>query len=80
MSDWPGTELVEGVMQRYLAGERTLGDIWRAGQQMYWHAHLNTRRSSDNSWAFAEPRIYLGIMTLFGDPSLRLQRNGGPVR
>ncbi len=80
MPDKLGTELVADFMERYSAGERTLGDAWRAAQQMYWHAHLNTRKSKDNSWPFAEPRIYLGIMTLFGDPSLRLQRDGAPVR
>lgn len=80
MPDDLGAELVGDFMQRYSAGERTLGDAWRAAQQMYWHAHLNTRnKPGDNSWPFAEPRIYLGIMTLFGDPSLRLQRDGGPI-
>jgi Peptidase family C25/Ricin-type beta-trefoil lectin domain len=80
MPDKLGTELIATVFARYAAGERTLGDIWRAAQQAYWHAHLNTRKSSDNSWPFAEPRVYLGIMTLFGEPSLRLQRGGGPTR
>jgi Peptidase family C25/Ricin-type beta-trefoil lectin domain len=80
MPDQLGTELVSSVMERYSAGEKTLGDIWRAAQQSYWHAHLNTRKSDNNSWPFAEPRVYLGIMTLFGDPSLRLQRDGGPTR
>lgn len=80
MPDYLGTELVSDFMAHYSAGDRTLGDAWRAAQEMYWHAHLNTRKSHNNSWPFAEPRIYLGIMTLFGDPSLRLQRNGGPVR
>jgi hypothetical protein len=80
MPDKLGAELVADFMARYSAGERTLGDAWRAAQQMYWHVHLNTSKSHDNSWPFAEPRIYLGIMTLFGDPSLRLQRNGEPVR
>jgi hypothetical protein len=80
MPDTLGTEIAAGAMQKYLEGGKTLGDIWRASQQAYWHAHLNTRKSGDNDWPFAEPRIYLGIMTLFGDPSLRLQRNGGPVR
>ncbi len=80
MPDDLGTEIIADFMQRYSAGERTLGDAWRAAQQMYWHAHLNTHKKlGNNSWPFAEPRIYLGIMTLFGDPSLRMQRNGGPI-
>lgn len=74
-----GAEFVAAVFARYAAGEHTLGDIWRGAQQAYWHAHLNARKS-DNSWPFEEPRVYLGIMTLFGDPSLRLQRGGGPTR
>jgi hypothetical protein len=40
--------------------------LWLSGQRKYW---LNNRRSEN---VFRHPRIYLGIMTLFGDPSLRL--------
>jgi hypothetical protein len=43
-----------------------LGDMWLYGQQQYWARY----RASDD--AIGASRIYLGYMTLFGDPSLRL--------
>jgi len=61
-----GHDLEKELFLRYGAGDRILGDLWLNGQRKYW---LNNR-SSEN--VFRHPRIYLGIMTLFGDPSLRL--------
>jgi hypothetical protein len=46
-----------------------LGDLWLQGQRQFWkdwHAF-----EGDNS-VFRNARIYLGIMNLYGDPSLRL--------
>jgi hypothetical protein len=64
--DDKGHDLVKELFLRYKAGDRVLGDLWRNGQRKYW---LNNRASEN---VFRHPRIYLGIMTLFGDPSLRL--------
>ena len=50
------------------------GDLWRNGQRKYW---LNNRKSEN---VFRHPRIYLGIMTMFGDPSLRLPAGEVPGR
>jgi hypothetical protein len=47
-----------------------LGDVWKRAQIMYWQKHHP--KPVDNDLAFEHPRIYLSIMTLFGDPSLRL--------
>jgi hypothetical protein len=49
-------------------------DLWLNGQRKYW---LNNRRSEN---VFRHPRIYLGIMTLFGDPSLRLSTGAALAR
>jgi hypothetical protein len=43
-----------------------LGDIYLKAQQQTWNKH---RGDLDY---FSTPRLFLGIMTLFGDPSLRL--------
>jgi hypothetical protein len=64
--DDKGHDLEKELFLRYGAGDRILGDLWLNGQRKYW---LNNR-SSEN--VFRHPRIYLGIMTLFGDPSLRI--------
>lgn len=79
MQDEMSAELFKYIAGHYSAGERTLGDMWRAGEQDYWHNNLGTTTSGD-AWQYREPRIYLGIMTFFGDPSLRVQRGNGPVR
>ena len=44
-----------------------LGDLWMAACRDYW-AELAT---SDD--AIGNPRIYLCYMTMYGDPSLRVQ-------
>jgi hypothetical protein len=44
----------------------SLGDIWLVAQQQYWNDNKN------NGDVFGAPRIYLGVMTFFGDPSLRM--------
>jgi len=78
MPDDLGTDFITMNMQRYTAGERTLGDMWRQAQIMYWHKYFGNS-PNDDSAPFAEPRNYLGIMALAGDPSLRMQRGQGPV-
>jgi hypothetical protein len=59
-------DLEKELFLRYGAGDRILGDLWLNGQRKYW---LNNRKSQN---VFRHPRIFLGIMTMFGDPSLRL--------
>jgi hypothetical protein len=61
-----GRDLVAEVLSAHTGEGRVFGDVWLEGQRRYW---LKNRESDD---VFRNPRIYLGIMTLFGDPSLRL--------
>jgi hypothetical protein len=79
MPDDLGRDLLAAVATHVSAGERTLGDVWRAAQQDYWHANVGST-SSSGDWSLQEPREYLGIMELSGDPSIRIQRGQGPVR
>ena len=64
--DDKGHDLEKELFLRYGAGDRILGDLWLNGQRKYW---INNRASEN---VFRHPRIYLGIMTMFGDPSLPL--------
>jgi hypothetical protein len=64
--DDKGHDLEKELFLRYGAGDRVLGDLWLNGERKYW---LNNRKNEN---VVRHPRIYLGIMTLFGDPSLRL--------
>ena len=72
--DDKGHDLEKELFLRYGAGDRILGDLWLNGQRKYW---LNNRTSES---VFRHPRIYLGIMTMFGDPSLRLPSGPSPAR
>jgi hypothetical protein len=49
-------------------GFQRLGDMWRMAQQIYFAA--NTPFTPTNQ-QFNAPRIYLGIVNLLGDPSMR---------
>lgn len=51
---------------RHAGAMAILGDAWVQGQRDYFNEHLHLDEILGN------PRIYLGIQTLFGDPSLRL--------
>ena len=63
-----GKDLQKRVLAQYVqGGERVLGDMWLKGQQQYWK---DFERDEN---VFHAPRIYLGVMTFFGDPSLRLK-------
>jgi hypothetical protein len=44
-----------------------LGDLWLTAQRKYWKDNKGNETDT-----FRHPRIYLGIMTFFGDPSLLL--------
>ena len=61
-----GAELVRNVLAQRSDGPQILGDMWLAGQRRYW---LDNRASAH---VLRNPRVYLAIMTLFGDPSLRI--------
>jgi hypothetical protein len=61
-----GAELLKNVLAGRSGKLRILGDLWIEGQRRYW---LDNRASE---CVFRSPRIYLGIMTLFGDPSVRI--------
>ena len=67
MPDDCGRDLQQRVLRRYRLGDRILGDMWLNGQQQYWSDFAGCGD------VFREPRIFLGIMTFFGDPSLRLR-------
>jgi len=60
-------DLISRVLYSYTTGKKILGDIWLEGQQQYWRDY----RFSTN--VFHHPRIYLSIMTFYGDPSLQIQ-------
>jgi Peptidase family C25/Ricin-type beta-trefoil lectin domain-like len=48
---------------------KSLGDLWLSAQQTYWQDNC---QNNDAAATFRHPRVYLGIMTFFGDPSLQL--------
>ena len=62
-----GRDLETYMLDRWVAGDRVLGDLYRMAQRKYWI------KNNTNGDQFRAPRIYLGIMTMFGDPSLRLE-------
>ena len=73
--DDKGTELAKDLVAALgqLTGshdQRSLGDAWLLAQQKYWSD--NCEYSDGATDPFKHPRIYLGIMTFFGDPSLQL--------
>lgn len=60
-------DLIERVLYSYTKGKKRLGDIWLEGQRQYW------RDFKTNTNVFHNPRIYLSIMTFYGDPTLVIQ-------
>ncbi|AKU95323.1 Chitinase [Labilithrix luteola] len=64
-NNW-AVDLETAMLNAYGSGYRVLGDLWASGARSYWSAH---QRDKD---VFSNPRIYLGIMEMMGDPSLRL--------
>jgi hypothetical protein len=61
-----GKDFVAALGNSSVLPVHSLGDIWLLAQQQYWNDNKN------NSDVFGAPRIYLGIMTFFGDPSVRM--------
>ncbi len=61
-----GVRFSRYLMGRYSGGERVLGELWLGAQRDYWSKEERTD-------VLGAPRIYLGILQLFGDPSLRIR-------
>lgn len=59
-----GTELIKRVLKAYTNQPALLGDAWLEGQRQYW------KDFRTNNGVFRNPRIYLSVMTFFGDPTL----------
>jgi Peptidase family C25/Ricin-type beta-trefoil lectin domain-like len=57
-----------GTLGQLDTGLTSLGDVWLQAQRKYWQANCQ-----NNTDTFRPPRVYLGIMTFFGDPSLQLR-------
>jgi hypothetical protein len=71
-SDAMGTELETDLLQNYVATPNpVLGDLYLEAEQTYFSNHQNDNGTDDGDF-HSIPRFYLGWMTLFGDPSLRL--------
>lgn len=73
MEDGNGVELEGYVLNEYVKGKgvQVLGDIWLKAQRRYFAKYASSANGLDVN--FAPPRIYLGIIELFGDPSMRLR-------
>jgi hypothetical protein len=63
-------DLIARMLKAYAGGMRILGDVWVQGERTYFEENL----SADD--VLGSRRIFLGIQTLFGDPSLRLPSVG----
>ena len=66
-----GTVLLSYMLAQYVQGARSLGTIWHKAHQQYFQNFATNAGGMDPN--FTPPRIYLGIMEMFGDPSLRLR-------
>jgi hypothetical protein len=73
MENSNGVELEGYVLNEYVEGKgvQVLGDIWLKAQRRYFAKYADSPNGLDSN--FAPPRIYVGIIELFGDPSLRLR-------
>jgi Peptidase family C25 len=71
MEDQNGTALLSYMLAQYAQGARSLGTIWHKAHQQYFQNFAANPGGMDPN--FTPPRIYLGIMEMFGDPSLRLR-------
>jgi hypothetical protein len=71
MADDAGASFMTYLFQNQQNGYARLGDMWRMAQQQYFNA--NTYSTKLAQPVFSWPRIYLSIMNLFGDPSMRTQ-------
>ncbi len=67
--NYHGRDIIERVLNTYPQSKPRLGDMWLEGQRQFWRDF----KTSTN--VFQNPRIYLSIMTFFGDPTLFIERN-----
>ena len=64
-----GLGMLPPILRQMAEGDRVLGDVWLKAQRRYWlDFHSNTGDFH------RDPRYYLCMMNLYGDPSLRLDR------
>lgn len=72
--NYHGRDLIERVLSAYynnnFVNRILLGDIWLAGQRQFWADFKNDPN------VFQNARIYLSIMTFFGDPTLVIPAPG----
>jgi hypothetical protein len=66
MEDYP--DFMTDMFRQRSHGYARLGEIWRMAQQEYFDDNF-VKPGNDNH--FSAPRIYLGIVNLLGDPSMR---------
>jgi len=80
--DSMGAELETNMLQDYEYGDRILGSIFLTGQRKYYQNHFQLNNGVPANCVLnfqnqqcqlqAPPRIYLGWMVFYGDPSLRM--------
>jgi hypothetical protein len=63
-----GRDLVERILGAYSRVTYTLGEAWLEGQRRYWLDFKDAKEF------YQTPRIYLSIMTFFGDPTLKIPK------
>lgn len=68
LEDQPAVDFIGYMFPNYYNGYYRLGDMWRMAQQQYFQKNYQNPGYDQN---FSPPRIYLGIMALLGDPSMR---------
>jgi Peptidase family C25 len=73
MENANGVEIEGYALNEYVEGKgvQVLGDIWLNAQRRYCGKYSASASGLDAN--FTPPRIYLGIIELFGDPSMRLR-------
>jgi len=57
------------MLSAYTRGERNLGVIYHQAETNYWKHHVDDPGTVDRH---SVPRLFLGFLVMFGDPSLRL--------
>jgi hypothetical protein len=69
MENWMAVELEGYMLAQYARGERNLGSIYLQAEREYWKHHVDDTGKTD---FHSISRFYLGLMVMFGDPSLRM--------
>lgn len=73
MENGNGVEVEGYLLNEYAKGNgvQVIGDIWLKAQRAYFTKYESSAHSFDSN--FTPPRLYLGIIELFGDPSMRFR-------